>query len=104
MSQPTQSYTFTDLYPEGHNSYANALNNRGEVAGRYFDSNGHAHGFIYNNGAYVSITAPGAVETYADAINDKGEVAGYYRDSSDHSHGYTYNNGHLFTINAPGAS
>ena len=61
------------------------------------------HGFVYNNGTFTTLNAPGANLTLPTAINDRGEVAGGYQDSSG-THGFVYENGTFTTLNAPGAS
>jgi hypothetical protein len=81
---------------------ADAINNRGEVAGCYTDSAGY-HGYVYDNGTYTTLNVPGATGTLAEAINDRGEVAGDYTDSSG-GHGYVYDNGTFTALNVPGAN
>jgi len=105
-------YSFVTLDPPGASSTnVEATNNPGEVAGTYIDSSGRDHGFIYDNGNYTTIGAPGVLEgeppgafgTYAHAINNRGEVAGHYIDSSG-AHGYVYDNGAFTTFDVPGLS
>jgi probable HAF family extracellular repeat protein len=81
-----------------------AINDRGEVAGAYFDSSHAEHGFVYDNGAYTTLNVRGATETFADAINDRGEVAGNYDDSSGTEHGFVYDNGRFTRLTVPGAT
>jgi len=96
----------TDLGPKG--TYAQGVNNAGQIAGYYVDSSGVDHGFLYRPGPgiYVPINDPhagtGAGQgTEALGINDDGQIVGYYVDSSGVDHGflYTISTGHFQTIN-----
>jgi probable HAF family extracellular repeat protein len=83
----------------GPDTFATAINNRGEVVG-----SGPNGGFIYDNGMFMTLNAPAAIYTAAEAINDRDEVAGYYEDSSGAEHGFVYDNGTFATLNVPGAT
>jgi uncharacterized membrane protein len=56
------------------------LNNRGMACGFYFDSAGHGHGFLWQNGSITPLDAPGWADTFATGINDLGVVTGNYDD------------------------
>ena len=78
---------------------AKGINDAGEIVGYYLDGSSVAHGFVYNNGAYVTLNDPAATGgTYAEGINDAGEVVGYYLDSSDVARGFVYSNGKYFNF------
>jgi hypothetical protein len=66
------------------------LNNRAVVVGRYYDSLGALHGFVYLIPSKTSITYdyPGAKATSLNGINDHGFIAGRYTDSSNVAHGF----------------
>jgi hypothetical protein len=72
------------------------INNVGEIVGYYFDSAGHAHGFIHTgtdySSGYQTIDDPSAdpahFGTIAKGINDLGQVAGYFGDASGIAHGF----------------
>jgi hypothetical protein len=80
------------------------MNERGEIAGIYFDSNG-PHGFLRRaNGESIAIDVPGAAGTYAANINSEGAVGGDSYDSNDVSHAYIRSpSGKITVFSAPGA-
>ena len=74
-------YTFTDLNVPGSQPYSTGyvglgINNLGQIAGSYSDSAGNSHGFLYTGGKYVTVDAPGAMDTYVYGINDFGQILG----------------------------
>jgi len=77
------------------------LNNQGTVVGRYA-LGGVVHGFIYQNGQYISLDVPGAAATYPQGINDSGEVVGEMYDSNFNPHGFSYSTGVFKMIDFPG--
>ena len=91
---------FEDTYPL-------AINNAGQVAGYYIDSNTDSdRGFIFSNGTYTTLNDPLAGQGYeqgtrAVAINNFGVVVGDYVDASDNEHGFIYSNGTYTTLNDP---
>jgi len=52
---------------------------------------------------FVTIDAPGAVETDATGVNNTGQVSGYYVDAAGNPHGFLWQNGGLQTVDYPGA-
>ena len=66
--------------PEGRNTKALALNDRGEITGACEGGNRAPtrRGFVFRNGSMTLFDAPGAVMTEGNAINDAGIVAGEY--------------------------
>jgi probable HAF family extracellular repeat protein len=48
--------SFTDIDGPNNTTTALDVNNLGQVVGYYIDSNHVAHGFIYNNGAFATLT------------------------------------------------
>jgi hypothetical protein len=101
VEKPAQPYTALDA-PDAIETYANGINNTGDVTGYYFDNNG-THGFLYGGIGYTTLDAPDGFQTYALSVNDTGEVAGYYFDSVG-THGFLYNGGGYITLNAPASS
>jgi uncharacterized membrane protein len=57
-------------------SEAWAIDNNGDVAGLYYDSNFVVHGFLYSGGVYTTIDSPGDADTYVFGMNDNGEIVG----------------------------
>ena len=84
------------------------------MAGYYFDGTGR-HGFVYSNGAFTTLDAPGATNGFYDGIdhgtvpaniNASGQVVGYYFDGAGpHGgpHGFVYSGGTFTLLNVPGA-
>ena len=103
MLESTPSFTFVTMTgPDATDTFAVAINDRGEFAGYYIGSSGQ-HGFIDDNGTFTTLNAQGATYTAAHAINDRGEIVGLSDDSSG-GHGFVYDNGTYTTLSAPGAS
>jgi uncharacterized membrane protein len=102
---------FTDIPgPAGATaSYADAINDKGEIVGTYYDSSNVAHGFLLKgikSKNYKTLDVPGATGSHAPGINDNGWIVLYWKDSKGafessitKNHGKTYK-----TINVPGAS
>jgi probable HAF family extracellular repeat protein len=59
----------------GDFSYANDLNERGEVVGYAETANGEERAFLYRDGAMLELTVPGE-RIHAEAINERGQVVG----------------------------
>jgi probable HAF family extracellular repeat protein len=79
----TYSYTTVDD-PAATNStngtYAQGINDTGEVVGYYYDSAGNAHGFRDSGGNYATLDYPGINnQTFPEDINDKGQIVGWYQ-------------------------
>jgi hypothetical protein len=84
-------YTFADIDVPGSQlgttgEFGLALNNLGQVAGSYTDNAGNSDGFLYTNGKYVTIDAPGAINTFVYGLNDWGQILGV----SSFSNGNSY--------------
>jgi len=81
---------------QGQGTYPEAINDRGEVAGQYIDSNDVQHGFVRTpDGRIITFDAPGAGSdagsyegTIPLTINAAGEIAGAYIDSNWVLHGF----------------
>ena len=81
------------------------FNNSGEIIGEYEGKDFQNHVYLYSNGHYADITAPGADYTSVVGINDSGEVLGIY--TSENIRGYktfVYKNGEYTTVDEPGAA
>ena len=83
------------------NLSANAINNDGDVAGNYTTKGGATDAFLkLSDGAFKTITVPGASSTIAFGVNDSNTVVGTYTDGSGNSattHGFIWRNGSLTT-------
>jgi len=86
------------------------INDLGEIAGQYEDSNFVFHGFVrYIDGSFATFEAPGAGTgpnqgTFAYDINLEGETAGVYFDSNNVEHGFVRSpSGSIATIDPTGS-
>ncbi|MGP0105015.1 cadherin-like domain-containing protein [Rhodoblastus sp.] len=104
------AYTpISDPYTGGPVSYAQGINDGGQIVGYYFDGFGGEHGFLYNAGVYTTIDDPLAsdpagaqyAETRALGINDAGQIVGFYTDSAENFHGFLDVGGTFTTIDDP---
>jgi probable HAF family extracellular repeat protein len=64
-------------------------------------SNGHTHGFIYDNGVFVAFDFPDGSETFAADINDNGQILGLYTDANFVSHSFLLEDGSFTNIDVP---
>jgi hypothetical protein len=71
-----------------------AINNSGQIIGRYFTGSPIYAGFLYDNGVYTLLDYIHA------AINDSGEIVG----TTYNDQGFLYDNGVYTTIDVPGSS
>jgi uncharacterized membrane protein len=89
-------------YPNAVLTYANGINERGEIIGAYND--GVSHGFYLHRDSYAPIDHPGATFTNALGINSRGEIVGRYVDAAGGRHGYVLKRGEFTTVDYPGAT
>lgn len=101
LTEGVRGYILTDgqreilHFPGSRDTYANAINNLGQVVGTYYDpvppfsEEPKPHGFLFSEGQYTSIDFPGGnvFQTFATGINDWGEIVGYYLDGKG-QHGF----------------
>jgi probable HAF family extracellular repeat protein len=73
-------YTAIDV-PGAFDTFAQGINNDGDVVGYFDDSLGHRHGFIESGGVYTTFDEPSANAgtTKAFGINDAGDIVGTYQ-------------------------
>jgi len=99
---------FTDLkIPGAVSAQATGINDKGQIAGLYFDAKGKEHGFFYDGKAYHPLNISGAAATAAWDVNNSGMVTVYTLLSTGASQdSYLYNSTtKKFTkINVPGAA
>ena len=75
----SQTYQLTDLGAlMGNHSYAQGINNQGQVVG-YWDATNGAHAFLYQAGTVSDLGLLGLESTnnYALSINNVGQVVGF---------------------------
>jgi probable HAF family extracellular repeat protein len=80
-----QFITFDVPFPEATSTAPSGINNIGQRVGFYFDNNvteqfpnGHARGFLFDNGSFTRFDFPGAVETFPGDLNDEGQIIGIF--------------------------
>jgi probable HAF family extracellular repeat protein len=76
---PVPHYRIVDLGTlGGTTSTADAINERGQVAGWSDTAGGNHHAFLYGDGIMQDLgTLTGGSDSYATALNDLGQVVGY---------------------------
>jgi uncharacterized membrane protein len=72
--------TFRTLSAPGgvSGTWAQAINDWGDVVGVYFDADFAAHDFLLRDGKFTSIEVPGALETEVRSIDNLGRMSGNY--------------------------
>ena len=102
--QPNSIVVPNDPLALRNSTYAMGINDAGTIVGNYYGHDGHTHGFIYQNGKFTTVDAPGAVYTSLNAINNNGEIVGGYLTPSEYpgelanAHGLIYDKGTLTTL------
>jgi len=100
-----QGPNFTTIdFPGAASTQPWGINTRGDVVGRYVNSDKTTHGFLLSGGQYSAIDFPGGTETDAFAINTRGDVVGVYIAADRVSHSFLLSGGQFSTIDFPGAS
>ena len=74
----------------GKQSFAVAINNRGQVVGSSYTTNGTLHAFVWENGDTTDLgrSGEGPSKSNAVAINDKGQIVGYSQTGAPGGGGY----------------
>jgi uncharacterized membrane protein len=73
------------------------------MVGTYVGRNHKAHGFLLNEGVFITVDVPGTNDTRALGINNRAQIVGVYSDSNE-SHGFLWEKGVFTKIDAPGAA
>lgn len=77
-----------DLPPSAIGSSPQGINDKGEIAGQFFDESRTLHAFLKLGSVYTTFDVPGAVWTTFAGINNAGEMGGVYWDSNWAMHGF----------------
>jgi probable HAF family extracellular repeat protein len=78
---------------------ANALNDRGEVAGTLAVETG-LHALLYRNGTALDLgTLPGDARCWAGAINNSGQMVGVSEDVAERPRAFLYTDGAMHDLN-----
>src|SRR5262245_2364602 len=98
---PKHSYTYTtidDPLATG-STYANGINDLGQIVGWYQDADGF-RGYLYSDGTYTKLHDPLALSTFANDINNLGQIVGSYSNLSG-THGFLLSGGTYITLDNP---
>lgn len=74
-----------DVDPSAVASSASGINSESQVTG-YFYNGAKWDGFIYGQGKFTVLQAPGSIGTYPESLNDIGQTAGSYVDAAFNDH------------------
>jgi hypothetical protein len=98
---PPTLFTTID-FPGATFTETNDINARGDVVGRYIDTNGTSHGYLLSRGHFITIDFPGAVFTTPKGINAQDDIVGAYTDPHGSNHGFLLSKGSFSTFDVPG--
>ncbi|MGH9793669.1 MAG: hypothetical protein ACRD5G_02760 [Candidatus Acidiferrales bacterium] len=88
-------------FPGGSATFANDINDAGQMVGTYFDANGVSHGFLYEPWKvepFTPINYPGADWTEVSGINRQGDIVGFYgHNTESFFHGFVRTASGTFT-------
>jgi probable HAF family extracellular repeat protein len=88
----TQQYRITNLGEViGTNSYAQGINNHGQVVG-YWHTTAGTYAFLYSGGVATNLAELGDGNHYALSINNFGQVAGF-AEATNNTQGTVFNIG-----------
>jgi probable HAF family extracellular repeat protein len=74
------------------------------VSGLPFRKRYLKHGFLYDQGSYTTLDAPGGSGAiFALGINTSGQIVGYYYHAGSTTHGFLLDQGSYTTLDVPGA-
>ena len=97
-------YRFVKIdFPNATETLANGINARGDIVGRYLDTDGVYHGYLLSKGVFSTIDFPGAIYTAAFSLNARGDIAGHIMDANGTDHGFLLRDGKFTQIDYPGA-
>ena len=100
----SQSYSFFDVpgAPQ-YSTYANAINDQGQIVGTFLDTSGAVHGFLKDGETYTTIDVPGATGTYAYGFNNSGTIVGVFVTLYGSGGGFVRtSDGRITVVNFPG--
>jgi probable HAF family extracellular repeat protein len=83
-------------------TYAEDINNAGDVVGTYIAAGSAVHGFLFHNGAFTTLDHPlGVNRTHALGINNVGQIVGWFGDLNGGHHGFILSGGVYTTLDDP---
>jgi hypothetical protein len=75
---PAMAQFMTLDFPGATATFANDINDSGEIVGTYYLLNGDSRGFLYDGSNYTTIHYPNADWSEATGINQQGDIVGFY--------------------------
>jgi len=101
---PAGNFQFQNIdFPGAASTFADGLNNHGQIVGAYLDSQGNLHGYLQDGSNFQTIDFPNASGTFPTAISNSGAIVGEYADASGQGHGFTLIDGTFTTVDFPGS-
>ena len=84
----------------GRCSYANSINDDGEIVGHALTRSGYAHAFSYSDGVMHDLGTLGGTSSYAYGINGSGAAVGYSLLANGLTHAFLFDGGVMLDLNA----
>jgi probable HAF family extracellular repeat protein len=104
MPSASPHYTYVTLNDPlaSQGTFAEAINDLGQVVGYYQDSSGWQHGFLYSAGNYLTLDNPSANPryTFPTGINDLGHIVGS-NGGVNGQEGFLYGGGNFTALHHP---
>jgi uncharacterized membrane protein len=91
--------------PDATITFARGINNHGQIAGTYTDTNFETNGFVFDGQNFTIVRGPNAFTTELNDINDAGTTVGSYVSFDDFStHNFVSSGAGLTDMDFPGAA
>ncbi len=97
-------YLYIIPTPEGADSYATSITDKGSAVGYFLDSDGFKKAFAYINGNLIILGTLGGDNSVAYDINDNDQVVGEAQTDSGEYHAFLYENGVMKDLGNYGSS
>src|SRR5436190_8143430 len=103
---PVNVFTMIDDPAGPDGTFANGINDAGQIVGQFRDASNFAHGFLLSGGVFTALDDPSAARaggTFANGINGSGQVVGSFQGTDFRVHGFLLSGGIFSTIDGPSA-
>jgi probable HAF family extracellular repeat protein len=101
-TKPTATFHFVQF--PGSNTYLFGVSNNDIGVGWYVGSDGQQHGFILENGKYITVNDPNGIATALYGINSSRTAVGSYYKADGNPQAFSYANGVFTDIGPAGAT